>query len=75
MRLCRGVLDSHGEIGDPKTLSLQVDETHASGTSHAAVFTGKVPCYSSGQFGYAVRVLPKHANLPHPFEPCLVTWG
>jgi len=26
-------------------------------------------------FGFSVRVLPKHANLPHPFEPGLVTWG
>jgi len=39
------------------------------------MFSGKVPCHSSGQFGFSVRVLPKHANLPHAFEPGLVTWG
>ena len=25
--------------------------------------------------GSGVRVLPKHPDLPHPFEPGLVTWG
>jgi glycogen phosphorylase len=39
------------------------------------MFSGKVPCHASGQFGFSVRVLPKHANLPHAFEPGLVTWG
>jgi starch phosphorylase len=39
------------------------------------VFEGRVPCRSSGQYGYTVRVLPKHANLANPFEPGLVAWG
>jgi starch phosphorylase len=38
-------------------------------------FAGTVPCTASGQFGFSVRVLPKHRLLPHPFEPGLVTWG
>jgi starch phosphorylase len=41
----------------------------------AVTYAGSVPCTSSGQFGFSVRVLPKHKNLPHLFEPGLVTWG
>ena len=75
VQLCHGVLDSLGEIAEPKVLSLSAEGTPMNGAPQTAVFGGKVPCYSSGQFGYTVRVLPKHANLPHPFEPGLVTWG
>ena len=75
VQLCHGVLDSLGEIAEPKVLSLAAEETPMNGAPRSAVFGGQVPCYSSGQFGYTVRVLPKHANLPHPFEPGLVTWG
>ena len=32
-------------------------------------------CNYAGHFGFNVRVLPKHANLPNLFEPGLVTWG
>ena len=45
------------------------------GTPRSVTYVGKVPCFASGQFGFSVRVLPKHADLPHPFEPGLVTWG
>jgi starch phosphorylase len=38
-------------------------------------FTGTIPCKSSGQYGYAVRVLPRHKDLSNPFEPGLVCWG
>ena len=39
------------------------------------VFSGAIPCRSSGQHGYAVRVLPHNGDLANPFEPGLVTWG
>ena len=39
------------------------------------VYSGTIPCRASGQHGYAVRVLPKHADLANSFEPGLVTWG
>jgi hypothetical protein len=34
-----------------------------------------IPCRSSGQHGFAVRVLPHHPDLADPFEPGLVGWG
>jgi len=72
VQLCHGVLDAMGEIADPEATPLRPDGGRNGST---AIFTGSVPCWSSGQFGFAVRVLPKHPDLPHAFEPGLVTWG
>ena len=71
VQLCHGVLDSHGDIADSRSLAL----TPGSKSGSAVTYTGSVTCPASGQFGFSVRVLPKHANLPHSFEPALVTWG
>ena len=38
-------------------------------------YRGSIACRSSGQYGFVVRVLPRHGDLPHPFEPGLVSWG
>ena len=45
------------------------------GTPPAWEYAGEIDCTASGQYGFAVRVLPKHADLGNPFEPGLVTWG
>ena len=71
VQLCYGLLDASGEVPAAKALPLNVE----TGTSGSAIFSGMVPCESSGQFGFSVRVLPKHANLANLFEPNLVTWG
>jgi starch phosphorylase len=72
VQLCHGVLDAMGEIADPSATPLYPD-AHRNGST--VLFGGSVPCHASGQFGFTVRVLPKHPNLPHLFEPGLVTWG
>ncbi len=72
VQLCYGVLDAMGEIADPRAVVLH---PLGSPSSSGVQFTGSVACRASGQFGFAVRVLPKHQNLAHYFEPALVTWG
>ncbi|MCI0705637.1 MAG: alpha-glucan family phosphorylase [Planctomycetia bacterium] len=72
VQLCHGVLDAMGDIADPRVLPLMPDGVAG---ERSLLFTGTVPCRSSGQFGFSVRVLPNHPNLPHLFEPSLVTWG
>ena len=72
VQLYHGVLDSMGEIADPRFTSLHLDGARNGST---ALFTGNLECRASGQFGFAVRVVPRNPNLPHPFEPGLVTWG
>jgi starch phosphorylase len=75
VQLCHGVLDSMGEIADPRATALHPDSPFSLNGSRSVLFAGTVPCHASGQFGFSVRVLPKHAHLPHLFEPGLVTWG
>jgi starch phosphorylase len=72
VQLIHGGLDSFGEISRP-----HADSMTANGAAHGSrwEYRGKIECRSSGQYGFAVRVLPRHADLPHPFEPGLVCWG
>jgi starch phosphorylase len=72
VQVLTGRLDAKGELGDPILATLPPAGPAADGT---VTFAGSVPCVNSGQFGLAVRVLPRHPNLPNPFEPGLVTWG
>jgi starch phosphorylase len=71
VQLFHGLVDSFGNIPKPQTIPMSSDG--AAGSTH--VFTGAIPCHSSGQHGFAVRVLPRHVDLGNPFEPGLVCWG
>ena len=73
VQLCYGLLDAKGDIPEPKALALL--PTGPADGNRVVPFGGAVPCKTSGQFGFSVRVLPKHANLPNLFEPGFVTWG
>ncbi len=73
VQLFHGLLDSKGSIPEPSTLSMSCTEPTSNGGS--TVFVGRIPCVTSGQHGFAVRVLPRHENLAHQFEPGLVCWG
>ena len=72
VQLCHGALDALGDIADPHTVALSSNGVTA---GPSVVFSGQVPCRASGHFGFGVRVLPKHSDLAHLFEPGLVTWG
>ena len=72
VQLFHGLVDSFGEIPRPRTATMSHNGTATGG---ARLFTGTIPCRASGQYGYAVRVLPKHKDLSNPFEPALVCWG
>src|SRR5207302_303658 len=77
VQIYHGPLDSLGEIVNPQTEAITPSigpEPSANG-SGAWVFRGRIPCRTSGQYGFNVRVLPRHPSLPHVFEPGLVTWG
>jgi starch phosphorylase len=72
VQLFHGVVDTFNDIPNPGTVTMSHNGAHE-GSSWQ--FRGIIPCRSSGQHGYAVRVLPRHANLANPFEPGLVCWG
>jgi starch phosphorylase len=73
VQLYHGVIDSMGDIAQPRAAVLR--PVGPAPANSAAVFGGSVPCAASGQYGFSVRVLPRNPDLPHPFEPGLVTWG
>jgi starch phosphorylase len=73
VQLFHGVVDSLGDIPNPRTVAMSHNGHADAGNTWA--FRGTIPCRTSGQHGYAVRVLPRHADLANPFEPGLLTWG
>ena len=72
VQLFHGAVDAMGEITQPKTVKMIPNE-HKDGTIWT--FLGTIPCRTSGQHGYAVRVLPNHPDLPSLVEPGLICWG
>jgi starch phosphorylase len=72
VQLVHGVLDSFGQIARPIAVPMR-----SNGQDHGPVwhYSGSIECAASGQYGFAVRVLPENADLGNPFEPGLVTWG
>jgi starch phosphorylase len=72
VQLFHGAVDSLGEIPNPATVTMSHNGAHQGNTWQ---FKGTIPCRSSGQHGFAVRVLPRHQLLTNPFEPGLICWG
>ena len=72
VQLFHGVVDNLGEIPQP---TAAVMSHNGAKDGNTWLFQGRIACRSSGQHGYAVRVLPKNADLANPFEPGLVCWG
>ena len=72
VQVFHGLVDNMGEIPKPNTVAMS---TAGAGDDGAWKYTGTIACGASGQHGYAVRVLPRHADLATPFEPGLVCWG
>jgi starch phosphorylase len=73
VQLFHGRVDNMGEIPKPSTVPMGTNGRPPEGTTW--VFQGAIPCRFSGQHGYTVRILPRHADLANPFEPGLVCWG
>jgi starch phosphorylase len=71
VQLFHGLVDSLGDIPNPSTVKMSTNGSNGP----AWQFKGSLPCRASGQYGYAVRVLPWHEGLGNPFEPGLVIWG
>jgi len=72
VQLFHGLVDSFGEIPSPRTVTMSHNGVH---DGSAWTFAGTIPCRSSGQHGFAVRVLPRHPDLANSFQTGLVCWG
>ena len=58
---------NHGEVAPMEYQSNgQVDGIYK--------FGGAVPCMTSGQHGFALRILPRHVDLVDPYEAGMIIW-
>jgi starch phosphorylase len=89
VQLYDGPVDSQGNIVGGKAVEMAVAQPgESNGTASAPgdgqetapgpgvfAYSGAIPCTSSGLHGYSVRVLPRHPDLPHTYQPGLITWA
>jgi starch phosphorylase len=71
VQLYQGMVDDRGDV--PKGAPITMEAQDAKDGLYT--FSGAIPCRNSGRFGFAVRILPCHHDLVHPFEPGLILWG
>ena len=72
VQLSHGVIAKPGELSHEMCTRMEPDDAPADGVH---TFRCSVPCRHSGRRGFAVRVLPTHPDVVHPFEPGRITWA
>lgn len=72
VQLYEGPVDTKGEIVAGETIPMTRVQSDEDGCHR---FVGRIPCRTSGLHGYALRVLPYHEDLVHPYEPGLMLWA
>jgi len=71
VEIASGPLDTEGRLQD--AVSSRMSPESQEGGVHR--FTAMVPCRASGRHGFAVRVLPSHPALVHPYDEGLIAWA
>jgi len=71
VELYTGRFDGQGQLRNAQTVPMQCVHSNA----QTCVYKGTIPCTRSGIHGYGVRILPKHPDLLHPYDPGLILWG
>jgi starch phosphorylase len=71
VEIASGPLDAEGKLQD--AVSARMAPEGQNGAAHK--FMAMVPCRASGRHGFAVRVLPNHPALIHPFDEGLISWA
>ncbi|HTF57039.1 MAG TPA: alpha-glucan family phosphorylase [Planctomycetota bacterium] len=66
-----GPLDTEGKLQEGVSAPMAPEGAEGGVTRFAAM----VPCRSSGRHGFAVRVLPSHPSLVHPYDEGLIAWA
>jgi len=65
-----GQTDTRGALVEPSAQAMNLVETK----DGSADFAAEIVSAQSGRFGFAVRAIPFHKDLAHPFALALVTW-
>ncbi|MCB9851942.1 MAG: alpha-glucan family phosphorylase [Phycisphaerales bacterium] len=72
VELYHGRVDPGDELVEGQSQRMDCNQSESDGTYW---FSGRIPCIRSGQHGYAIRIIPQHADLPHRFDTGLIRWG
>ncbi len=72
VELYHGRVDTHGQLVEGSSEQMGCEKNLENGTYS---YSGQIPCLSSGQHGYAVRVVPTHPDLPHKYDTGLILWS
>ena len=67
-----GHVDQQGQIIDGRAIAMTQVKPNG---SESYLFSGAVPCERSGQYGYAIRILPRHSDISNIFEMHLIRWA
>lgn len=73
VELYYGPLDPRGAITTGASVPLQCNGCN--GAPGVYKFTGVLPCEYSGQYGYALRIVPYHPEMAARYNVGLVRWG
>ncbi|MHC4488760.1 MAG: alpha-glucan family phosphorylase [Planctomycetota bacterium] len=72
VELYHGPVDTWENIREGSAVRMDYKEAAKQKGEHW--FVGSMPCRNTGQYGLAVRVLPRHGNLVNPYEMGLILW-
>ncbi|CAN5671716.1 glycosyltransferase family 1 protein [soil metagenome] len=71
VQLAHGGVGPSGELVDPQIVAMTTD-SFKDGVAHChGTFTAE----RAGLYGFAVRVVPAHEDLPNPMDVGLITWA
>lgn len=73
VELYYGPLDSHGSITVGNSAPLHCEGHNGSDQTYR--YSGAIPCEFSGQYGYALRIVPHHPEMAARYHVGLVQWG
>ncbi len=65
-----GRINAEGNLENPEVVKMKPEKRD--GNAHT--FRARVKCRQAGRQGYAIRVLPDHPELVHPYIPGLLRW-
>jgi starch phosphorylase len=72
VELYHGRVDTWENIREGTAVRMDYEQASEQAGEHW--FVGSMPCRNTGQYGVAVRILPKHDNLVNPYEMGLILW-
>jgi glycogen phosphorylase len=71
VQLYTGRINAEGALYEPRIVEMKTSSSDERGH----IYRTKVRCENAGRQGYAIRVVPSHRELVHPFVPGLLRWN